>query len=144
MSSIYVIIFSCNILSTKIDINGYSKQCNKTCITINYYCVDRDDLDGNRNNRAIKKYLYNGFLVLFWAESSKKWLNTENEEVETNFIFQKYMDVTKQNRSTTGLTSKFREKVELWILDVNNNTPYEIFITEAYRSQERQNYLFTF
>lgn len=43
----------------------------------------------------------------------------------------------KPNRDWSILDPDFREKVKLWLEDVNKNTWSKIFITEGWRSQER-------
>lgn len=49
------------------------------------------------------------------------------------------MSVKDTNRDISLLNDTFREKVELFLEEAGDR----IFITEAYRSQERQNYLYT-
>lgn len=49
------------------------------------------------------------------------------------------MDKTTADRDINELSSPFREKVKLFLAEVWD----EVFVTEAYRSQERQDYLYS-
>lgn len=51
------------------------------------------------------------------------------------------MSVTTPNRDLQLLHPEMKDRVERWIKDCENSG-VPIFVTEAYRSQERQNYLY--
>ena len=50
------------------------------------------------------------------------------------------MSVTQTNRDLSLLNSDFKKKVDLFLKEAGDR----IFVTEAYRSQERQEHLYSF